>query len=154
MNKENIDEKEKCRLLIMAIVDGEISTEEKIELDTLINKFPDLKKEYQEFLKLKEVTQTMKFKEPDQEVWQTYWQSIYNRIERSFAWLLFGIGAAVLLTYGLYALIINIWETTEIPLLIKFSIYIVILSVILLFISIIREKLFLWRNERYKEVLK
>ncbi len=99
MNKENIDEKEKCRLLMMALVDGEITTEEKIELDTLINKFPDLQKENQEFLKLKEMTQTMKLKEPDQEIWLTYWQSIYNRIERNFAWLLFGIGAAVLLTY-------------------------------------------------------
>ena len=139
---------------MMALVDGEFTTEEKIELDTLINRFPDLQKEHQEFLKLKEVTQTMKFKEPDQEIWLTYWQSIYNRIERNFAWLLFGIGAAVLLSYGLYALIINIWETTEIPLLIKFGIYVVILGIVLLFISIIREKIFLWRNERYKEVLK
>lgn len=96
----------------------------------------------------------MKLKEPDQEIWLTYWQSIYNRIERNFAWLLFGIGASVLLTYGLYALIINIWEATEIPLLIKFGIYVVMLGMVLLFISIIREKLFLWRNERYKEVLK
>ncbi len=154
MNKENIDEKEKCQLLMMALVDGEITPEEKIELDTLINKFQDLQKEYQEFLKLKEVTQTMKFKEPDHEIWLTYWQSIYNRIERNLAWLLFGIGSAVLLTYGLYALIINIWETTEMPVLIKFGIYVVILGIVLLFISIIREKIFLWRNERYKEVLK
>ena len=88
---------------MMALVDGEFTTEEKLELDTLINKFPDLQKEYKEFLILKEVTQTMKLKEPDQEIWQTYWHSIYNRIERNFAWLLFGIGAAVLLTYGLYA---------------------------------------------------
>jgi len=154
MNEKNIDEKEKCRLLMMALVDGEFTTEEKIELDTLINRFPDLQKEYKEFLILKEVTQTMKLKEPDQEIWLTYWQSIYNRIERNFAWLLFGIGAAVLLTYGLYALIINIWEATEFPLLIKFGIYVVMLGMVLLFISIIREKLFLWRNERYKEVLK
>lgn len=154
MNAEHNNKRERCQHLMMALIDGEISQLEKTELDNIISKYPDLQEEYQEYLKLKEVTQTMKLKEPDQEIWQTYWQNIYNRIERGFAWILFGIGAAVLLAFGLYTFIINIWATTEIPFLIKVGIYIALVGMILLLISIMREKLFLWRNERYKEVIK
>ena len=154
MSEENNSKRERCQHLVMALIDGEISQSEKMELDNLIDNYSDLQKEYQEFLKLKEVTQTMKLKQPDQEIWQAYWQNIYNRLERGFAWTLFGFGAALLLAYGLYTFIIDIWRKTEIPILLKMGIYIALVGVILLLISIMGEKLFLWRNERYKEVLK
>lgn len=152
MSKGVHDEKERCRQLMMALLDGEISESDREELQILLNKFPDLKDESSEFSKLKEVTQKMKFKEPDPDVWQTYWYNIYNRMERGVAWLIFAIGAGILLAYGLYTMVLGLWQATDMPAVIKVGIFVVLLGVIMLLLSVAREKLFLWRHERYKEV--
>jgi len=152
MSNKNIDAEERCRQLMMAELDGEISSEEKTELKELLIKFPNLKQEYQSFNQLKEVTNTMAFKQPDPEIWETYWYNIYNKIERSLAWFILTLGAGILIIYGLGQAISNIWQDPELHVIIKVGIFGAMLGLLLLIISVLREKLFLRRHERYKEV--
>lgn len=152
MSNTNIDKKERCRLLMMAELDGELAPSEKNELQDLLKSYPDLKKEIESFKQLKEVTNPMTLKKADPEIWETYWYNIYNRIERSLAWFIFSIGAGILIVYGIGQAISNIWQDPDISIIMKIGIFGVLLGVVLLLISVLREKLFVRRNERYKEV--
>lgn len=152
MSEKRIDKKDRCRKLMMAELDGEIKISEKEELLQLLQEYPDLNKEYKSFREMKEVTETMSLKKPDPEVWETYWYKIYNKIERGLAWFILTIGAGILIVYGLGQALSNLWQDPNTPALLKIGIFGALLGLILLLISVLREKLFLRRHERYKEV--
>lgn len=152
MIDQPLDKQERCHLLMMAEIDGEISPSEKEELQRLLKEFPDCLSDFQSFKQLKEVTNKMALKKPDSEIWETYWYSIYNRIERSLAWLIFTVGVGILIVYGVVQLVSDLWQDTNIPLILKLGIFGTLLGLFILLISVIREKLYLKKNERYKEV--
>lgn len=152
MIDRQLDKKERCHLLMMAEIDGEISPSEKNELQRLLKKFPDCLSDFQSFKQLKEVTDKMVLKKPSSEIWETYWYSVYNRIERKLAWLVFTVGIGILVVYGAIQLVSDLWQDTAIPFILKLGIFATLLGLFILLISVIREKLFLRQNERYKEV--
>ena len=147
-----VELKDRCRRLIMAAIDGEISQEQEQELQQLLERFPQCAREFKQFKSLKEVTKTMKLKSPDPEFWQAYWQNIYNRIERSLAWFLLTIGAGILITYGLVESLLQMLRDSNVSLIVKIGVFSAVLGLVLLVLSVIREKLFLKKHERYKEV--
>ena len=152
MTNQPLDKKGRCHHLMMAEIDGEISPSEKEELQELLKEFPDCLSDFQSFRQLKEVTDKMALKKPSSEIWETYWYSVYNRIERKLAWLIFTVGIGILAVYGAIQLVSDLWQDTTIPFVLKLGIFGTLLGLFILLISVIREKLFLRQNERYKEV--
>ena len=146
------NEKERCRSLMMSAVDGVITPAEKEELMILFRKYPEMNQEFQEFNNLKEVMNKVALQKPKDDLWRTYWFSVYHRLERGLAWFLFAIGTGIMLAYGLLQVVLEIWGDTEIPMIIKIGIFSAILGVVVLLISVLREKLFMRKNERYKEI--
>lgn len=138
--------------LMMLLLDGQLKEAEKKELNRLLDRDPELHDEFQTLTRLKEVTDTMALKSPDKDVWNTYWYNVYNRIERGLAWFLFTLGAAVVIAYGFIHALCDLWKSRDLPWMIKLGICGAILGIVLLILSVIREKLFLRRHERYKEV--
>ena len=123
MSEKRIDKKDRCRQLMMAEFDGEIKKSEKDKLLQLLKEYPDLNEEYKSFLELKEVTDTMSLKNPDPEIWETYWYGIYNKIERGLAWFILTFGAGILIVYGLGQVLSNLWQDPNIPILLKIGIF-------------------------------
>jgi hypothetical protein len=152
MIDQELNKKERCQQLIMAEIDGEISSSEKNELQKLLKEFPDYLSDLKSFKQLKEVTDKMSLKKPASEIWETYWYRVYNRIERSAAWLFFTVGVSILIVYGGIQLISGLWQDATIPLVLKLGLFGTLLGLFILLISVVREKLFLRKNERYKEV--
>ena len=146
------DQQEKFRHLLMKAIDQELSGEEESEFRYFVERYPECRKEWQDFKKLREVTQAMKFKNPPQEIWDSYWLSVYHRLERGLAWILFSIGAIILLTYGGYKAIEGIISDPQLPGLLKAAILLVLAGTVILLVSIIREKLFVRKKDPYKEV--
>ena len=91
-------------------------------------------------------------KSPPEEQWDHYWRSVYNRIERGIGWTLASVGAAVLIGYGLWHAIQGLLADTGMPEILKLAIFALLAGAAVLLISTIREKLFTYRNDRYKEV--
>ncbi len=149
MNQETV---ERCRNLMMREIDGEISAVEREELLSLLQKYPDLSKEFDHYRRLKEAMNHMQLEKPNDELWKTYWFSVYHRLERGLAWFLFTLGACIVLAYGLFHAVLSIWADLDLPLVIKIALFSAMLGAVVLLISVIREKVFLSRHERYKEV--
>ena len=142
---------EQFRILMMKALDGELSPREETEFQQLLQD-EAFRREWLEFKQLKEVTQGMKFKNPPQEVWDSYWMSVYNRLERGLAWILFSIGAIIFLSYGLYQLFHEVVNGSELPLLLRVATVALVIGTAILLVSVIREKLFVRRRDPYKEV--
>jgi len=148
---ENVD-RERVNRLMMAALDGEISTDERADLDRVLERHPEIRQEYRMMQRVKEVTGTMTYREPPEETWDRYWVSIYNRLERGIGWILISVGAVVLLSWGAWEVLGEIWGDTGIPLGVKLAIFTVAAGLLILAVSVVREKLFTYRRDPYKEI--
>lgn len=140
--------------LISSYFDGGLSPEQKHSVETHIQTCGECRKEWEEMKKLEEVMKTMELKKPNPEVWKMYTTSVYNRLERKIGWILFSVGAMILLFFGGYKMVEGIIQDATTPLLLKVGILALLGGSVVLLISVLRERLFVRQRERYKEVEK
>jgi hypothetical protein len=101
---------------------------------------------------VKEVTDVMSLRRPPEETWEQYFESVYNRAERGFAWVLFSIGAIVMTGWALWVGLDELWGTSDLPTYVKIAIYAMLLGLAILLLSVIREKWFVRKTDPYKEI--
>lgn len=147
-----IKDPERFQHLLMGAVDHELTAEEMREFEMLVQKYPEFQTEWTKYQHLKEVTQSMKFKSPKKEVWDNYWMHVYNRIERGIAWIIFSIGAIILITYGLFKAVEAVIADPQLESILKVGIIAIIAGVVILLVSVAREKLFMSKSDPYKEI--
>lgn len=144
--------KEKFILLLEQKLSGQISEEDNKEFESIISQDKSLKSEYEEQLKIKEALNKMRFKNPSNETWDNYWLGIYNKLERKFAWLAIIAGSLMIFSIAVMQAVKNFLKDTSTPPLVKYGIVVLLFGILLLFFSIIREKLFTKKHDKYKEI--
>ena len=77
-----------------------------------------------------------------------YWPSVYAKIERGAGWSLLIIGALIWAAYGVYLFVTDPGIGSVTKLLIALP----VVGVLMLLISVIRERVNVGRSERYEEV--
>jgi len=142
------------RMLMMAMLDGEISNGDKREFQQYLSTYPECQKEWNEYQKLKEITMQVKFKEPPEEIWDRYWLSVYNRIERGIGWIFVSIGAMIVLFYGGFKAVESLIVDPTIVLALKIGIIALLIGTVIVLVSVIREKFFTRKYDKYKEILR
>jgi predicted anti-sigma-YlaC factor YlaD len=143
---------EKIRPYLSAYMDGEIDPDKKLEVEKHLADCETCRKEYQSFVKLKEVTDRMRFTDLSDDLWAGYWKGIYRRIERGAGWIFLSLGVVILLAFGAYQFFKEFLADPNISLLAKIGVSTCVFGAIILLVSIIRERLFLYKTERYKKV--
>ena len=147
-------DREKFEKLMTGALDQELTQDEQRELQKMLDNDPALAQELRESKKLKEAPTTMKFKAPPPEVWENYWVHVYNRIERGIGWLIFSIGAVILLTFGGFKAVEAIINDPGLAFIAKVGILLTIGGLAVLFVSVAREKFFTGKNDPYKEIIR
>jgi len=143
---------EQIKQIIAAAVDGGLDDESRAMVAGHLATCPECRKEYEELTKVEEVMGKMTFKNPPHGIWDVYWTSVYNRLERGIGWILFSLGAIILLFFGGYKLVEGIIENAALPLLLKVGVLALLGGAIVLLVSLIREQFFVRKRERYKEI--
>ena len=143
---------EEYKGLLMGYLDGELSAEEKDRLEGHLKGCESCQEELSDFRKLIAITNEVGLLEPEDKLWEKYWGGIYNRIERGIGWILFGVAAIALLIYGGFRMVEAIVTDPAISVLLKVGICVMIIGLAVLFVSVVRERLFFWSNDRYKDV--
>ncbi len=146
------DARERARALMMSALDGEIAPGERRELEELLARDPELMEEWRSMERVKDLTSDLTYREPPEEVWEVYWESVYNKIERGIGWVLLSLGAVVLFGWGAWHAVEAIARDTTMPAGIKLAILAVAIGGIVLGVSVAREKLFAWRRDPYRRV--
>jgi len=143
---------EREQSLIARSLDGSLSTDEQREFDRVMKAHPDVRREMESLRSMKEVTMELQFKKPPEEQWARYWAGVYARLERGVAWVLISIGGALVLAVAAYRMVEVLVQDTAMPLLMKLGIVALVLGGAILLVSVVREKWFLRKPDRYREV--
>ena len=146
------EDRDRLRERMMAALDGELDDTERAELDRRLSRDPELREEWEQMTRVKEATVRFSLRIPPEEVWDGYWQSVYNRLERGIGWLLVSVGAAVVLGWVAWSVVDALLQDQTVPGLLKLAIFAVLLGGILLAISVVREKWFTGRRDPYRGV--
>ena len=143
---------ERVRQLLMSGLDGELNEEEREELERLLSTDSKLRDEWNRLSRVKEVTQSMALRKPPDEVWEDYWASVYSRLERGVGWILVSVGGIVLVFYGAWQGVQALIADAEMPWFLKGAILATTVGLVVLFVSVLREKLFIRARDPYKDV--
>ncbi len=140
--------------LLMGFMDDELSKKDKESLGIHLKGCPECREELKEFNKIKGVMKNMKYKEPPDEAWQRYWSKIYNRLERGLGWILTSIGAMILLFYGGYKAVESLIKDPALAVFLKVAILVLIAGIVILFVSVLRERIFTFKKDKYAKEVK
>jgi len=138
--------------LMMAYMDGELSTEHKQRLQDHVAGCDACRDELAELTELKKIADEIRLVEPEDRMWEQYWSSVYNRGERNVGWIVVSVAAIVLLAIGGYTAIDELIEDASIGLFTKVALFALIGGLAILFVSVVRERLFFHKKDRYKDV--
>ncbi len=138
--------------LMMGYVDNELKAEEKRRFEEHIAACSECAAELQEFKKLKQITEGVTLVEPEDRLWQQYWQGVYNRMERGIGWILLGVSGIALVLYGGFKMIEELIKDPSVGIILKVALIALLASLAVLFVSVLRERLFFWRHDRYRDV--
>ncbi|MDY7010104.1 MAG: zf-HC2 domain-containing protein [Planctomycetota bacterium] len=145
---------EDLKPLMMALLDGELPPEQREKLESHLATCESCRQELAEFIAMKEKLAMVKFREPSDDELDRYWKSIYNRVERGMGWVLFSLGAIILLCYGSFKLIEEIIRDPKIALILKIGVVALIFGVVILFVSLLRERLAVRKADMYSKEIK
>lgn len=146
------DRRERARRWMMAELDGELAASDREALERLLETDDALRAEWEKMQRVKEVTQTMSYREPPEEIWGTYWESVYNRFERGAGWILISVGVLVLFGYGLWEWVATLMEDSSLPGFVRLALFATLFGGAILLVSVIREKWFAHRRDPYKGI--
>ncbi len=138
--------------LMMGYLDNELSDEQKRQFEEHLDGCSECTDELKEFRKLKAITDEVTLVEPEDRIWQDYWDGVYNRIERSIGWIVFSVAAILLTIYGGFKLIEDIIKDATVAMLLKVGLLALIAGLAILFVSVLRERLYFRQRDRYKDV--
>lgn len=143
---------EEIQLKVMAYIDGELPESEMKAVKKEIDTDEKYKQAYLSLMKVKEVTREMKFRKLPEMYWDDYWTQIYNRIERGISWVLISVGTIIVILFLLWQFIEKIIADKNIHVLLKTGIFLIMAGLIVLIISVLREKLMVRKVDKYREV--
>ena len=139
--------------MISAYVDGELTPEQRERLESHLSACDACKRELAEVRALKKELDMIKFTEPTDEQLERYWSGVYNRLERGAGWVLFSIGAIVLLCYGGFKLVEQVVRDPAVAWWVKGGVLALVFGLAILFVSLLRERLAVRKVDKYsKEV--
>ncbi|MCZ7557644.1 MAG: hypothetical protein M5R41_14695 [Bacteroidia bacterium] len=146
-------ERDRFRILMMKALDGELAGSEHSEFESFLRD-PSCMQEWQKFSTIQEATMSLRMKVPPTEQWDSYWSGTYNRLERGVAWLLTAVGSVLLLSWVLFEAASALWIDADVPFLIKVAIVVFNAGILLLLVSVMRERWFTSKTDKYKGVIR
>ncbi len=138
--------------LMMGYLDNELSDEQRQRFEEHLAGCGECAGELEEFKKLKAITDEVTLVEPEDRMWQEYWGSIYNRIERSIGWIILSIAGILLVIYCGFKAIEKMIKNPDVEMILKLGLLALIAGTAILFVSVLRERLYFWKKDRYKDV--
>ena len=132
----------------MRLLDGEMDDAERAEYEVHVRDCTDCTGELASMGRIVELTDESKFRTPDDEFWEGYWESVYRRSERSVGFFFVITGVLMVLFYGIFKAVTS-------PRLLSYegiSITVILVGLVVIFGSVARERFHESRNDPYKGV--
>ncbi len=132
----------------MRLLDDELSPEEKRRFEDHVKGCSDCERELKEMGRIVELTNDLRLRPPDEEFWGRYWESLFHRVERGTGFFLLVAGVIAATAYALYAAVTS-------PDFLTFkgiSVAVIVLGLVIVFLSVVRERYHESKSDPYKGV--
>ncbi len=144
--------------LLSAYVDGELEAADVARIEAHLalpaSESEYARREIEKLRRLNQMTGTMRLREPPAEEWEVFWESVYNRSERSLGWLLFCAGVVLVGAWAVLQAVTALVADQNLPLYVKVGIFGVAVGLLVLLVSALRERIFQRRRTRYDDVIR
>jgi len=141
---------EDVKPLLSGYIDGELDEKDRDAVEKHLAACDGCRTEYEKLRDLVEVTSEMRFIEPAKEVWDDYWSRVYNRLERGAGWMIFVLGLIVWMAWGVYCFVKDpTMQAVE-----KVIVAAPIIGILILLISVIRERVYKSKFDKYSREVK
>jgi hypothetical protein len=138
--------------MMMGYLDNELDEEQRKKFEEHLKGCPECIRELKYFKDIKVITDEVTLIEPEDKLWHDYWSGIYNRIERCTGWIFFSIAAIILIIFGGFKAIEEVIENPEVEFIFKLGLVLLIIGIAILLVSVMRERLYFRKKDRYKDV--
>jgi Putative zinc-finger len=132
----------------MRLLDDELSAAERSEYEAHVRQCEACRRELEQLGQVVRMTSDLKLRVPDDAFWEGYWESIYRRSERGAGFLLLVAGIVAILGLGIYRAVTS-------PRFLSYegiSITLILVGLVVIFISVARERYHEAQNDPYREV--
>lgn len=132
----------------MRLIDDELSQEERLQYQAHVRECEVCSRELDALGRVVKLTGQLKLRVSDDAFWKGYWESIARRTERRLGFLFLAGGVVMFLLFLLY-------RALRSPQLFTYegiSIALILLGLIVLFISVARERYHEHKHDPYREV--
>jgi predicted anti-sigma-YlaC factor YlaD len=132
----------------MRLLDGEMAQGEKERYEEHVRGCEDCRRELHDMGRIVRFTDELRLRPPDEEFWAQYWSGVARRMERNVGFLLLVIGVVGVLLVAIYKAVTS-------PDLLTFkglSVTAALLGLVVLFLSVARERFHESKSDPYKEV--
>ena len=145
MEKNNCEE---YKTLMMGLMDNELTEEESVRFNNHMIRCSSCREEYEQLNRTSSKLDGIDIREPDEEIVQKAWRSPYSKLTKNFGILLVVAGWLIMMIYGAYEFIVT-KNTESIP---KYAFVLIAVGIIILFVTVLRDRIRSYRNDPYKEV--
>lgn len=136
--------------LISGYLDGELDADERARVERYAAGHPDYRREIEEMRETVAAADEMVPAPVPDEIWDTFLDGVYNRVERRVGWILMATGAGAVLMVVLYFLVVLPWA----PAAVKLAVELMLVGLAVLFVSVLRQRLFMMKTDRYSRDVK
>ncbi|MBN1322043.1 MAG: hypothetical protein JXA87_14525 [Thermoleophilia bacterium] len=137
---------------VSAYLDDELEPQERRAFEEELRRDTRLREEVEEMRDMKSLVSGMRLRDLPDGAWDHYRERTYNRLERRVGWIFLSVGAMVLVGYGLYELVVFLVSDGELAWWIRAAIGAACVGLAILLVSVIRERVFVWKRDPYREV--
>ncbi len=147
---ETNHEHEEMRSLISGYLDGELDADERGRVERFAEAHPEYRREIDEMRETVAQADELEPEPVPDEVWDTFLDGVYNRVERRIGWMLTITGLSAALLVALYFLVVLPWA----PAAVKLAVELLLVGLAVLFVSVLRQRRFMLKTDRYSRDVK
>lgn len=147
------DDMKSCEAIqeqLSAYLDGELTQQDSQRVDVHLRDCERCRATLDDFRRLRSDIRNLDYPEPTEDEWSKVMARLTIKATRGVGWLLWLGGAVVLAAYGLYSFL----SDPTIKALERVSVLAIILGVVLLFLTVLAERIGGYRDDKYKDVEK
>jgi anti-sigma factor RsiW len=134
--------------MLSGYLDGELTQGDRQQVEVHLETCAGCRSVYDQLASLRQTVGQMSFEQMSQERWGAMMNDVTVRTSRGAGWLLYVAGLIVVCGYAAYAFMID----DAVPALIKSGAGALVVGLLLLFVSVLRERLMARRTDKYEDV--
>jgi hypothetical protein len=132
----------------MRWLDGELSAQEAEHYQAHVRECDECRRELASLGRVVRMTDELKLRAPDDEFWKGYWESVYRRSERRVGFVLLIAGVLAVLGYAIFRAV----TSPELLTYEGISVMLILGGLVVIFVSVARERYHEHKSDPYKEV--